>query len=84
MTGEWCPTDENRENIPPLNNNILGHVLHRLMEIFYPSKPRSSLPIIPPFRIKGCILGKPFSGKTTCVNFLEKGRVLFSFSSESS
>ncbi|XP_042731295.1 LOW QUALITY PROTEIN: sperm flagellar protein 2 [Lagopus leucura] len=72
MTGEWCPTDENRENISPLNNNILGHVLHRLMEIFYPSKPRSSLPIIPPFRIKGCILGKPFSGKTTCVNFLEK------------
>ncbi|XP_074022211.1 sperm flagellar protein 2 [Numenius arquata] len=72
MTGEWCPTEENSENKPPLNNNILGHVLHRLMEIFYPPKPKSSLPVFPPFPIKGCILGKLFSGKTTCVKFIEK------------
>ncbi|XP_040512458.1 sperm flagellar protein 2 isoform X5 [Gallus gallus] len=71
MTGEWCPTEENREN-KSLNNNILGHVLHRLMEIFYPSKPRCTLPVLPSFPIKGCILGKVFSGKTTCVKFLEK------------
>ncbi|NWY56475.1 SPEF2 protein, partial [Chionis minor] len=72
MTGEWCPTEENSENKPPLNNNILGHVLHRLMEIFYPPKPISSPPVFPPFPIKGCILGKLFSGKTTCVKFIEK------------
>ncbi|KAM6364138.1 sperm flagellar protein 2 [Pluvialis apricaria] len=72
MTGEWCPAEENSENKPPLNNNILGHVLHRLMEIFYPPKPLSSLPAFPPFPIKGCILGKVFSGKTTCVKFIEK------------
>ncbi|KAM6391698.1 sperm flagellar protein 2 [Rhynochetos jubatus] len=72
MTGEWCPTEENSEKKPPLNNNILSHVLHRLMEIFYPPKPKSSLPVFPPFRIKGCILGKLFSGKTTCVKFIEK------------
>ncbi|NXP09274.1 SPEF2 protein, partial [Thinocorus orbignyianus] len=72
MTGEWCPTEENSENKPPLNNNILGHVLRRLMEIFYPPKPKSSLPVFPPFPIKGCILGKLFSGKTTCVKFIEK------------
>ncbi|NXJ36414.1 SPEF2 protein, partial [Ciconia maguari] len=72
MTGEWCPAEENSENKPPLNNNILGHVLHRLMEIFYPPKPKSSPPVFPPFPIKGCILGKLFSGKTTCVKFLEK------------
>uniref|UniRef100_A0A8C3JRF6 Sperm flagellar 2 n=1 Tax=Calidris pygmaea TaxID=425635 RepID=A0A8C3JRF6_9CHAR len=72
MTGEWCPTEEDSENKPPLNNNILGHVLHRLMEIFYPPKPKSSLPVFPPFPIKGCILGKLFSGKTTCVKFIEK------------
>ncbi|NXK81546.1 SPEF2 protein, partial [Amazona guildingii] len=71
MTGEWCPDEENSENKPPLNNNILGHVLHRLMEIFCPPKPISS-PAFPPFPIKGCILGKPFSGKTTCVKFIEK------------
>ncbi|XP_054041768.1 sperm flagellar protein 2 [Rissa tridactyla] len=72
MTGEWCPTEENSENKPPPNNNILGHVLHRLMEIFYPPKPKSSPPLFPPFPIKGCILGKLFSGKTTCVKFIEK------------
>ncbi|KAM6328923.1 sperm flagellar protein 2 [Alca torda] len=72
MTGEWCPTEENNENKPPPNNNILGHVLRRLMEIFYPPKPKSSPPLFPPFPIKGCILGKHFSGKTTCVNFIEK------------
>ncbi|NWY18209.1 SPEF2 protein, partial [Aphelocoma coerulescens] len=71
MTGEWSPTEENSENKPPLNNNILGHVLHRLMEKFYPPKPKSS-PEFPSFPIKGCILGKMFSGKTTCAKFIEK------------
>uniref|UniRef100_A0A8C0EM38 Sperm flagellar 2 n=1 Tax=Bubo bubo TaxID=30461 RepID=A0A8C0EM38_BUBBB len=72
MTGEWCPTEENSVIKPPLNNNILGHVLRRLMEIFYPPKPKCSPPVFPPFPIKGCILGKLFSGKTTCVKFIEK------------
>ncbi|XP_068858224.1 sperm flagellar protein 2 [Aphelocoma coerulescens] len=71
MTGEWSPTEENSENKPPLNNNILGHVLHRLIEKFYPPKPKSS-PEFPSFPIKGCILGKMFSGKTTCAKFIEK------------
>uniref|UniRef100_A0A8C0ZCS2 Sperm flagellar 2 n=1 Tax=Cyanistes caeruleus TaxID=156563 RepID=A0A8C0ZCS2_CYACU len=73
MTGEWSPTEENSENKPPLNNNILGHVLRRLMEMFYPPKPKSS-PEFPSFPVKGCILGKLFSGKTTCAKFIEKGR----------
>ncbi|KAM6290170.1 sperm flagellar protein 2 [Aegotheles albertisi] len=72
MTGEWCPTEENSENKPPLNNNILGHVLRRLVEIFYSPKPTPSSPLFPPFPIKGCILGKLCSGKTTCVKFIEK------------
>ncbi|NWS55190.1 SPEF2 protein, partial [Chunga burmeisteri] len=72
MTGQWCPTEDNSENKPPLNNNILGHVLRRLMEIFYPPQPKSSPPVFPPFPIKGCILGKLFSGKTTCAKFIEK------------
>ncbi|NXB65016.1 SPEF2 protein, partial [Struthidea cinerea] len=71
MTGEWSPTEENSENKPPLNNNILGHVLRRLMEMFYPPKPKSS-PEFPSFPVKGCILGKMFSGKTTCAKFIEK------------
>ncbi|NXD93121.1 SPEF2 protein, partial [Chaetorhynchus papuensis] len=71
MTGEWRPAEENSENKPPLNNNILGHVLRRLMEMFYPPKPKSS-PEFPSFPVKGCILGKMFSGKTTCAKFIEK------------
>uniref|UniRef100_A0A8C3R0N3 Sperm flagellar 2 n=1 Tax=Cyanoderma ruficeps TaxID=181631 RepID=A0A8C3R0N3_9PASS len=70
MTGEWSPAEENSEN-KPLNNNILGHVLFRLMEMFYPPKLKSS-PEFPSFPIKGCILGKIYSGKTTCAKFLEK------------
>lgn len=73
MTGEWSPTEENSENKPPLNNNILGHVLRRLMEMFYPPKPKSSREF-PSFPVKGCVLGKMFSGKTTCAKFVEKGR----------
>uniref|UniRef100_A0A8C8A9H0 Sperm flagellar 2 n=1 Tax=Otus sunia TaxID=257818 RepID=A0A8C8A9H0_9STRI len=72
MTGEWCPAEENSVIKPPLDNNILGHVLRRLVEIFYPPKPKCSPPVFPPFPIKGCILGKLFSGKTTCVKFIEK------------
>uniref|UniRef100_A0A8C3R2G0 Sperm flagellar 2 n=1 Tax=Cyanoderma ruficeps TaxID=181631 RepID=A0A8C3R2G0_9PASS len=72
MTGEWSPAEENSEN-KPLNNNILGHVLFRLMEMFYPPKLKSS-PEFPSFPIKGCILGKIYSGKTTCAKFLEKGK----------
>lgn len=79
MTGEWCPTEESSKNKPPLNNNILGHVLHRLMEIFYPPKPKASPPAFPAFPIKGCILGKLFSGKTTCIKSIEKGRILYVF-----
>ncbi|XP_041346141.1 sperm flagellar protein 2 [Pyrgilauda ruficollis] len=71
MTGEWSPTEENSENKPPLNNNILGHVLRRLMEMFYPPKPKSSREF-PSFPVKGCVLGKMFSGKTTCAKFVEK------------
>ncbi|XP_062368778.1 sperm flagellar protein 2 [Cinclus cinclus] len=71
MTGEWSPTEESSENKPPLNNNILGHVLRRLMEMFYPPKPKSS-PEFPSFPVKGCVLGKMFSGKTTCAKYIEK------------
>ncbi|XP_027564918.1 sperm flagellar protein 2 isoform X4 [Neopelma chrysocephalum] len=72
MTGEWSPTEENSENKPPPNNNILGHVLRRLMELFYPPQPKPSPRVLTSFPIKGCILGKIFSGKTTCAKFIEK------------
>ncbi|XP_014425671.1 sperm flagellar protein 2 isoform X6 [Pelodiscus sinensis] len=72
MIGEWCPPEEHNGSKPPSNNNILGHVIYRLMDIVYPPKPEPPTPVFPPFPIQGCVLGKLFSGKSTCVNFLEK------------
>ncbi|XP_019351597.1 sperm flagellar protein 2 isoform X2 [Alligator mississippiensis] len=73
MTGEWHPPKENSGNKPPPNNNILGYVVRRLMAIVYPPKAEPPPPVFPSFRIKGCILGKLFSGKTTCAKFLKEG-----------
>lgn len=75
MTEEWCPPEEISANKPPPNNPILGHVIHRLMEIFYPPEPEPPPPVFSPFPFKGCILGKMYSGKSTCLSFLEEGRV---------
>ncbi|KAJ7335057.1 hypothetical protein JRQ81_012998, partial [Phrynocephalus forsythii] len=72
MIEEWYPPEEIRANKPPPSNIILGHVIHRLMEIFYPPEPEPPPPVFSPFPIKGCILGKLFSGKSTCLKFLEK------------
>ncbi|EMP31803.1 Sperm flagellar protein 2 [Chelonia mydas] len=72
MIGEWCPPEEHSGSKPPPNNNILGHVVHRLMDIVYPPTPEPPPPVFPPFPIQGCVLGKLFSGKSTCVKFLEE------------
>ncbi|XP_039398884.1 sperm flagellar protein 2 isoform X4 [Mauremys reevesii] len=72
MVGEWCPPEEHSGSKPPPNNNILGHVVHRLMDIVYPPMPEHPPPVFPPFPIQGCVLGKLFSGKSTCVKFLEE------------
>uniref|UniRef100_A0A8D2J7S0 Sperm flagellar 2 n=1 Tax=Varanus komodoensis TaxID=61221 RepID=A0A8D2J7S0_VARKO len=72
MTEEWYPPEEIRANKPPPDNPILGHVIHRLMEIIYPPEPEPPPPVFSPFPIKGCILGKLYSGKTTSLKFLEK------------
>uniref|UniRef100_H9GEH4 Sperm flagellar 2 n=1 Tax=Anolis carolinensis TaxID=28377 RepID=H9GEH4_ANOCA len=72
MIEEWYPPEEIRANKPPPSNIILGHVVHRLMGLFYPPEPEPPPPVSSPFPIKGCILGKLFSGKTTCLKFLEE------------
>ncbi|XP_074852065.1 sperm flagellar protein 2-like [Carettochelys insculpta] len=72
MTGEWCPPEEHNGSKPSPNNNILGHVVHRLVDIVYPPKPETPRPVFPPFPIQGCVLGKLFSGKSTCVKFLQE------------
>ncbi|XP_072371687.1 sperm flagellar protein 2 isoform X2 [Scyliorhinus torazame] len=70
MTGEWSPAEDGDVRGPPANNNILGHVIHRIFEIVYPTKPPTPPPVFPPFPIKACILGKLLAGKTTCIQYL--------------
>ncbi|XP_059863060.1 sperm flagellar protein 2 [Delphinus delphis] len=72
MVGEWALPEEMVDNIPPSNNCILGHVIHRLIESSLPSQVESTVPELPSFVIKGCVLGKTFSGKTTALKSLEK------------
>ncbi|XP_068107337.1 sperm flagellar protein 2 isoform X2 [Hyperolius riggenbachi] len=70
MSGEWTSSEDTGVKTPVLNNNILGHVVHRLLDIVNPPPANSPPPALPPFPIKGCILGKVFSGKSNCLKHL--------------
>ncbi|XP_045141275.1 sperm flagellar protein 2 [Echinops telfairi] len=72
MVGEWSLPEEMADNALPANNSILGHVLHRLIEKTLPPPVEPTLPEVPSFTIKGCLLGKTFSGKTTSLKSLQK------------
>ncbi|XP_019488516.1 PREDICTED: sperm flagellar protein 2 [Hipposideros armiger] len=77
MVGEWALPEEMVDNVPPSNNCILGHVIHRLIKRSLPPQVELTEPELPSLAIKGCILGKTFSGKTTALKFLQKGRISF-------
>uniref|UniRef100_A0AAQ5XWE8 Calponin-homology (CH) domain-containing protein n=1 Tax=Amphiprion ocellaris TaxID=80972 RepID=A0AAQ5XWE8_AMPOC len=65
MVGEWTwPEEAGETQLPPGNNNVLGHVVHRLRNIVHPPVMEPS-PVFPHFSIKACVLGKICSGKTT-------------------
>ncbi|KAM4875931.1 sperm flagellar protein 2 [Thomomys bottae] len=72
MVGEWALPEELIENLPPTNNNILGHVLHRLIEKSLPPQIEPTEPEIPSLAVKGCLLGKTLSGKTSILKALQK------------
>ncbi|KAG8512669.1 Sperm flagellar protein 2, partial [Galemys pyrenaicus] len=72
MVGEWALPEEMVDNLPPSNNSILGHVIHRLIEKSLPPQVESTALQLPSFSITGCILGKTFSGKTTALRSLQK------------
>ncbi|KAF6127394.1 sperm flagellar 2 [Phyllostomus discolor] len=72
MVGDWALPEDMVDRLPPSNNCILGHVIHRLVEKSLPPQVESTEPELPSFAIKGCILGKTFSGKTTVLKFLQK------------
>ncbi|XP_075040474.1 sperm flagellar protein 2 [Mixophyes fleayi] len=72
MSGEWISSDDVGVKAPAPNTNILGHVVHRLLEIVNPPSVTTPPPVFPPFPIKGCVLGKIYSGKSTCLRHLSQ------------
>nr|XP_020851340.1 sperm flagellar protein 2 isoform X1 [Phascolarctos cinereus] len=72
FTGEWTLPEEMSESALPPNNNILGHVLRVVHEKVQPPRAPILTPQIPSFSIKGCMLGKTCSGKTSCLKILEE------------
>ncbi|MBZ3886180.1 Sperm flagellar protein 2 [Sciurus carolinensis] len=72
MVGEWALPEEMVDKLPPSNNSILGHVLHRLVEKSLPPQMEPTETELPSFAIKGCLLGKTLSGKTATLKSLQK------------
>ncbi|KAM5264410.1 LOW QUALITY PROTEIN: sperm flagellar protein 2-like [Ctenodactylus gundi] len=72
MVGDWALPEEMVDNLPPSNNSILGHVLYRLAEKSLPPQVELTEPELTSFAIKGCLLGKTLSGKTTTLKALQK------------
>ncbi|KAJ8285298.1 hypothetical protein GJAV_G00025240 [Gymnothorax javanicus] len=67
MIGEWAWPDDMEAKQPPSNNNILGHVVNRLRGIAAPPPPDPPPPPFPKVTLKACVLGKVFSGKSSCL-----------------
>ncbi|XP_012974476.2 sperm flagellar protein 2 isoform X3 [Mesocricetus auratus] len=72
MVGEWALTEDMADSTPPSNNCILGHVLQRLIEKSMPSQDNAAETELLSYAVKGCLLGKTLSGKTTALKFLQK------------
>ncbi|KAL1783577.1 sperm flagellar protein 2, partial [Sigmodon hispidus] len=72
MVGEWALPEDMTSSSPPSNNYILGHVLQRLIEKSMPSQVDAAESESPSYAVKGCLLGKTLSGKTTALKSLQK------------
>uniref|UniRef100_H2ZLZ5 Calponin-homology (CH) domain-containing protein n=1 Tax=Ciona savignyi TaxID=51511 RepID=H2ZLZ5_CIOSA len=70
MVGEWKPSTDTEIRFPPENNNILGHILHRMFSIVAPTPPPTPPPVFPEFPIRVAVLGKMFAGKSTIISQL--------------
>ncbi|XP_052599103.1 sperm flagellar protein 2 isoform X4 [Peromyscus californicus insignis] len=72
MVGEWALPEDMANSSPPSNNYILGHVLQRLIEKSIPSQDAAAETELPSYAVKGCLLGKTLSGKTTVLKALQE------------
>uniref|UniRef100_A0A8C1B4K4 Sperm flagellar 2 n=1 Tax=Cyprinus carpio carpio TaxID=630221 RepID=A0A8C1B4K4_CYPCA len=73
MKGEWVWHEEGESQAPPVND-ILDHVLSRLQSLIVPLSVSTPRPLFPRFTIRACMLGKSYSGKTTCLAKISNGR----------
>ncbi|ERE85825.1 sperm flagellar protein 2 [Cricetulus griseus] len=72
LVGEWALPEDMAGSTLPSNNYILGHVLQRLIEKSIPSQDVTAETELPSYALKGCLLGKTLSGKTTVLKCLQK------------
>ncbi|XP_005100478.1 sperm flagellar protein 2 isoform X2 [Aplysia californica] len=70
MNGEWQAPEASEIEGPPRNNPVVGHIVQRLFNIVHPPTPPPPPPEFAPFPVRACVLGKVFSGKTSCVKRL--------------
>nr|XP_046243810.1 sperm flagellar protein 2 isoform X8 [Scatophagus argus] len=78
MVGEWAWREEAGETeLPPTNNNILGHVIAKLRNMIHQPIVEPSSVSFPHFTLKACVLGKFCSGKTTCLAKIAKAHGIY-------
>uniref|UniRef100_A0A673I4P1 Sperm flagellar 2 n=1 Tax=Sinocyclocheilus rhinocerous TaxID=307959 RepID=A0A673I4P1_9TELE len=65
MKGEWVWHEEGESQAPPVND-ILNHVLSCLQSMIVPPSASTPPPLFPCCTIRACMLGKSYSGKTSC------------------
>lgn len=72
--GEWSPVESLQGSLPDPPNPILTHVVFRLLDQVDPPQPPPTPPHMPRFRLQACILGKPFSGKSSVLSHLKESK----------
>uniref|UniRef100_A0A671Q5H0 Sperm flagellar protein 2-like n=1 Tax=Sinocyclocheilus anshuiensis TaxID=1608454 RepID=A0A671Q5H0_9TELE len=82
MKGEWVWHEEDESQAPPVND-ILDHVLSRLQSMIVPPSVSTPPPLFPRFTIRACLLGKSYSGKTTCLAKISNALGLYVLSANS-
>uniref|UniRef100_A0A8C2B9M8 Sperm flagellar 2 n=1 Tax=Cyprinus carpio TaxID=7962 RepID=A0A8C2B9M8_CYPCA len=82
MKGEWVWHEEGESQAPPVND-ILDHVLSRLQSLIVPLSVSTPPPLFPRFTIRACMLGKSYSGKTTCLAKISNALGLYVLSANS-
>ncbi|KAI6646164.1 sperm flagellar protein 2 [Oopsacas minuta] len=66
---EWSKTEDGSLISIP-SNLILQHMISRLYSVAFPPPPPPTPPDLPTFLFTGCIIGPPFSGKSTILTYI--------------